>query len=53
MKQIIIEKDNVEKLQSLEIPPDAKFWKIDHLNADIGMQQDYRITLVDGNKLIK
>jgi hypothetical protein len=33
----------------MEVPEEERFWKIDHLNADIGMQQDYRITLVDAN----
>lgn len=40
------------KLKSTPLDPSTKFWKIDQLVADVGLQGDFRVVLIDANKVI-
>ncbi|CAD8193392.1 unnamed protein product [Paramecium octaurelia] len=44
---------DVDALQNWKLTPDVRLWKIDHLVADIGLQGDFRIVLVDSNQVLK
>lgn len=38
-----------EALKNWTLSGDTRFWKIDHLVANIGLQGDFRIVLADTN----
>ncbi|KAM3133499.1 hypothetical protein pb186bvf_014341 [Paramecium bursaria] len=45
-------KTSEERLKDKKLKDDARFWKIDSLVAEVGIQGDYRIPIIEGNKIL-